>query len=1141
MSERTTIGGTVYETVGSSTSNLLLKCNGTARIQWGNKLIDLIKNGKIASSDSQQMIFTISDEADVKSDGIYILTTEEQDKLLLSKDGNIYNLTEFDLYISANKEQNLTVDQKNQALFNIGMFYDSLEEVKEANIKNGVVYIIKEKTFYTIRDGIIEEFKAKIKTVEVEKQTTEETINSSVKITLSINDKEYLILADERITANYSIHVKESEQIGSESANQSHGYRLYMEGGTSYLDVDEINVRNGLPSQEYKEITHEELLTLIQFKTLKPHQWYLIKDFQNHWKLTTHNLDFNRPILIRALTNSTFYEEGELFKDRRVKIHYDPSFQETINQLITDKITNKAQRIDIKTRGLITWMKDAYGNEANFDFLDYTDDAGKPLTYLHDSVEDSDYLDKSIFPKGSYNNKITIKKSIRDGKEFLNLYGTVIGVKKIVWEGQEVEIQSIVNSNTYRLEFLFEDSKDPNNPEKPEPSQRMLMYNNNIECFGLTVPNECSTFYNNVIKYDTNLEDEQNANRNLYFRIVNNYTHITNCTFINTCHSVIGGDLDSCQFINVYNSYIHPQVIKKIRNSTFKNIHECQIDGSINDSYFNNIKYKQEQQTNEFNFVWNSKNKRYDLTFDTTLISSSITKSNICHLLTSTFASTCTLQNITIGVENNNDQKSENCSFQSGTYKNSQFNLLKGCTFSLENQEFSGNTFNLVENMHFTKQTIINNSSFKKLYITIIDEDEDEDIVLDFIINNCNFGEFDCSECSISSTIFESSTFENVSKCEFNTSVFTSSTFKNVTGCVFNNSEFESSTFENVSYWTSSTSENMLLCNFDNTKFITSTFKNVTGCIFNNVDFTLNTVEDVLKCEFNGLTFTKNKFQNLINCVFSSKNKGELINITAHNHINAYNQLKINPENYAILFDITKTKEVYFSRGDGDKKADVLSITIIKESTFFRGMITMYYSSDGIIPEGWAICDGEKYTYKGIETQTPNLKDKFIKANVFSKNENKYICGEFKNPDVNDNNELTLQKKHLPAHNHPHKAHTHTITDTTVTIEESGNLEFSFTQPTSTLDIALQEGEAITTVEGEGVITESDNFITNVIDSSQTNSEFVTITGGNHKHPATVTTGTISKSTSQESTQTWENKAIKIEPNYYSLIFIIKL
>ena len=53
MSERTIIGGVSYEAIGSSTSNLLLKCNGTARIQWGSKLIDLIKNGKIALTNSE--------------------------------------------------------------------------------------------------------------------------------------------------------------------------------------------------------------------------------------------------------------------------------------------------------------------------------------------------------------------------------------------------------------------------------------------------------------------------------------------------------------------------------------------------------------------------------------------------------------------------------------------------------------------------------------------------------------------------------------------------------------------------------------------------------------------------------------------------------------------------------------------------------------------------------------------------------------------------------------------------------------------------------------------------------------------------------------------------------------------------------
>ena len=105
MSERTTIGGTVYESVGSSSSNLLLKCNGTARIQWGSKLIDLIKNGKIASGSDSEQVFVISDQSEIKSDGIYVLNTDKNPQLIVCKKGEQYNLTETDLYISASSKQ----------------------------------------------------------------------------------------------------------------------------------------------------------------------------------------------------------------------------------------------------------------------------------------------------------------------------------------------------------------------------------------------------------------------------------------------------------------------------------------------------------------------------------------------------------------------------------------------------------------------------------------------------------------------------------------------------------------------------------------------------------------------------------------------------------------------------------------------------------------------------------------------------------------------------------------------------------------------------------------------------------------------------------------------------------------------------
>jgi hypothetical protein len=103
-----------------------------------------------------------------------------------------------------------------------------------------------------------------------------------------------------------------------------------MSGNKSYLNVDNINVRSGLPIEEYITITYDELYSLYSSDSLIPHKWYLISDFQNHWKLIKQNPNYNRPILIRALTTNSFYPEGELFDDRRIKIQYDITFNPKI-------------------------------------------------------------------------------------------------------------------------------------------------------------------------------------------------------------------------------------------------------------------------------------------------------------------------------------------------------------------------------------------------------------------------------------------------------------------------------------------------------------------------------------------------------------------------------------------------------------------------------------------------------------------------------------------------------------------------------------------------------------------------------------------------------------------------------------------
>ena len=247
MSEKTTIGGTVYESIGSNSSNLLLKCNGTARIQWGNKLIDLVKNGKLAV-DKSSPVTIVTNESEMKSDGLYILNSQKSSQFYIRKDGKCYNLTGTDLYVSTNSDQDFTATQKQTALKNIGLYYNTLSELENSDIENGIVYVLETNTLYTINNKVLTPIQSNIQSVAVENNINnqEGIINSFTKIIICINSEEYITLFNNFIEINKSIRIKDSEQICSENSNNDSGYRLYIDNNQSYLDIDNINVRNGL-------------------------------------------------------------------------------------------------------------------------------------------------------------------------------------------------------------------------------------------------------------------------------------------------------------------------------------------------------------------------------------------------------------------------------------------------------------------------------------------------------------------------------------------------------------------------------------------------------------------------------------------------------------------------------------------------------------------------------------------------------------------------------------------------------------------------------------------------------------------------------------------------------------------------------
>lgn len=697
MSERTTIGGTVYEAIGSSSSNLLLKCNGTARIQWGGKLIDLIKNGKIASGDSQELIFIVSDESEIKSDGVYVLTTEESDQLWICKGGNKYDLTRTDLYISASKEQNLTVEQKKQALDNIGMYYETLDELKNSGIQTGIVYVVENKTLYTVQQGVIEEFEAKLKTITVEEGSEEgvKVINSSVKIVLSILDDEYLVLADQRITANYSIHVKNSAQLGSEGADKTQGYRLYFDGDTSWLDVDEINVRNGCDIKLYKEVTYDTLMSQIAAKTLEPHEWYLITDYQNPWKLQSTGEDALRPILVRALNEQALYEKGYLFKDHTVQIKYNPNYKQTITKI--KAVDGTLTDVSLTTKGLITWMKDRFNNEANFDFLNYTDNENKELATLHfvrdfENEDEQKLYDKSVFPKNSHDNKLVI----------YDLKGNCIK------EG----ILDYLNATT--IDFQFDDSKEVS----------MTMYGNNIECRGLILTPACTTFYNNTLKQTIKLEISSNFNENEFLSIYNrtdqgsnNYdetsfqelpdnTLFSNVQFTNKTEKVKSTEFKNCVFQN------------ELINCTFGTIENFTFTKLIENSTINEIKNK--------------------VTISSEITNSCISTISDNSVIDASSINECNIQTITNSTISSNLEKSSFEDIKNSSIKNvisnSVFKTLDTATI---NGTISNSTFNEITNS--TLNGLIDNSTFSSIQNSTLNADFNLVIFRD--LSNCTFDE----------------------------------------------------------------------------------------------------------------------------------------------------------------------------------------------------------------------------------------------------------------------------------------------------------------------------------------------------------------------------------------------------------------
>ena len=148
-----TMFGKAYDTVGSTNKNLVLQTRGDLKIRWGNKYIDLIKNGKI--NVDVELIQKVSDVSEIVKDGIYLIEKEEGNEIWLSVGGTTINIFGeiSDNYVAFVKEQDIDVDNKFRALSNIGFYYESMEKAKEKQIKKGLVFILDQNKLYYVEEG----------------------------------------------------------------------------------------------------------------------------------------------------------------------------------------------------------------------------------------------------------------------------------------------------------------------------------------------------------------------------------------------------------------------------------------------------------------------------------------------------------------------------------------------------------------------------------------------------------------------------------------------------------------------------------------------------------------------------------------------------------------------------------------------------------------------------------------------------------------------------------------------------------------------------------------------------------------------------------------------------------------------------
>jgi hypothetical protein len=172
---------------GTKEQDLVLQTKGKIKINFGDKFTDLFTGGKF-NVGNKDIISTIKGKPSTKDeDGFYF--DEDSGTLYLKIGDNIYeifsNAKEVGGYIVYNDIQNLTTEEQFQAQNNIGLSFYTKEDALKAEA-SGLVYIVSENKAYILKDGIFYPV--------TDKEESSKSNYFNKQVTIDLGDSESLAL-----------------------------------------------------------------------------------------------------------------------------------------------------------------------------------------------------------------------------------------------------------------------------------------------------------------------------------------------------------------------------------------------------------------------------------------------------------------------------------------------------------------------------------------------------------------------------------------------------------------------------------------------------------------------------------------------------------------------------------------------------------------------------------------------------------------------------------------------------------------------------------------------------------------------------------------------------------------------------------